>query len=337
MKHEKAFDLLKLSVAEGAGNTTRPLTHSLDSTKEGLAVDATRDEEWRAIAGCEGVYEVSNLGSIRSLPRTVSTSNGRTYRVANGLLKPTLHQKSGHLVVNLAHLGRKLTVHRVVAEAFLGLRSDQYVKHIDLDKTNNQVENLLCVSRFTPIEERFHDFLPAYRGGGECWVWVGPIHPNGYGTLGKRAGSAAKASHEYAHRVSYEIHYGPIPVGLEVMHTCDNRPCVNPAHLTIGTHAENMTDMGNKGRAYRGGVKPKSPASSQLGPANMDIHRANEIRSLHASGIGVKALADRFQISDSFVYSIVRELRWRNDTANDVTRSRRPRRNRNQPNRQGIA
>ena len=332
MNRNNASDLVKLHMAEGAGNTTRPLTHSLDSTKEGLAVNATRDEEWRSIPGCEGVYEVSNLGSIRSLARTVSTKNGRTYRVASGALKPTPHKKSGHLTVSLA--GRTLSVHRIVAEAFLGLQPDQYVKHVDLNKANNDVENLVCASKSTPIEERFKGFLPSIRGNGDCWVWMGPIHPNGYGTLGKRAGSTTRASHEYAHRVSYEIHRGPIPAAHEVMHTCDNRPCVNPAHLMVGTHAENMTDMGNKGRAYRGGVKPKSATSSQLGPANMDIHRANEIRSLHAGGLGVKALADQFQISDSFVYGIVRELRWRNDTTNDVTRSRRPRRNRNQPNRQ---
>lgn len=75
-----------------------------------------------------------------------------------------------------------------------------------------------------------------------CIVWTGTRVRSGYGLYrGRRA-----------HRVAYELAYGPIPPGLEVMHRCDNRPCVRPEHLWAGTHADNMRDKVAKGRAGKG-------------------------------------------------------------------------------------
>lgn len=84
-----------------------------------------------------------------------------------------------------------------------------------------------------------------------CWLWTANRLPKGYGVInvGGRAGSQ-----QLAHRVSWELHFGPIPDGLWVLHRCDNPPCVRPDHLFLGTVQDNVDDMVTKGRAnFRGG------------------------------------------------------------------------------------
>ena len=77
---------------------------------------------------------------------------------------------------------------------------------------------------------------------GECWEWKGALSKSGYGQT--RINGAQIRAHRYA----YAAFNGPIPEGLFVMHSCDNRKCVNPAHLSTGTHTDNMRDCAAKGR-----------------------------------------------------------------------------------------
>lgn len=92
-----------------------------------------------------------------------------------------------------------------------------------------------------PLEDRWRrDVTPG--GPDECWEWQGKrAAQTGYGVCYGRG----------AHRVSYELHHGPIPPGMLILHSCDNRPCVNPGHLRAGTQTDNMQDALRRGRNPR--------------------------------------------------------------------------------------
>lgn len=85
---------------------------------------------------------------------------------------------------------------------------------------------------------------------GECWVWTASLGTDGYGQFKFRK-SILKA-----HRLAYRVEVGPVPAGLCVCHHCDNRKCVRPSHLFIGTRQDNLADMRAKGRQARGADKP---------------------------------------------------------------------------------
>src|ERR1700684_1119117 len=79
----------------------------------------------------------------------------------------------------------------------------------------------------------------------ECWLWKGSLSDKGYGRIKLRKRWIK------AHRYSYELHHGEIPAGKLVLHSCDNRGCVNPKHLRLGTCMDNARDMVERGRANR--------------------------------------------------------------------------------------
>ncbi|WP_125921833.1 HNH endonuclease signature motif containing protein [Hymenobacter lapidarius] len=110
------------------------------------------------------------------------------------------------------------------------------------------------LKRFGPVklrlslEERFWTMVDKTEG---CWNWTGALNNAGYGMISDRAGAAPGSSTaKRAHRLSYKMLKGPIPEGGHVLHSCDNRKCVNPAHLSIGTNEDNIADRVGKGRSY---------------------------------------------------------------------------------------
>lgn len=129
----------------------------------------------------------------------------------------------------------------------------------------------------------------------DCWLWGGATDRDGYGKIGERGESIG------AHRVSYELANGPIPAGMCVLHSCDNPPCVNPGHLSIGTQADNMTDRDAKGRGPKGELNPNSV---------LDWPRVRDIRSRHAAGETCAAIARSMGVGKSNISMIVLNLRW---------------------------
>jgi hypothetical protein len=123
---------------------------------------------------------------------------------------------------------------------------------------------------------------------GECWEWTASKR-NGYGAF------SVGDKMMKAHRFAYTLTKGPIPDGLLVLHSCDNRACVNPAHLRVGTYADNKQDAIERGRH---------------GNAKLSVSEVVEIRNSYSAGATQQAIATRYGIHRSFVSNIINRKRW---------------------------
>ena len=134
------------------------------------------------------------------------------------------------------------------------------------------------------------------RSVGECWPWTKSTRTSGHGQFSIGTGDLVQA-----HRFAYTLAHGPIPDGLVVRHTCDNRPCCNPAHLIVGTQRQNIGDMHERGRASGGSV----PRPGDLNPnAKITQAQADEIRHRRSAGESVTSLATEYGLSKAQVSRI---------------------------------
>lgn len=129
----------------------------------------------------------------------------------------------------------------------------------------------------------------------ECWEWQGYKTVYGYGLIRRHYAAYM------AHRVSYELQYGAISEDAFLCHKCDNRACVNPNHLFVGSHKDNMRDMVVKDRQAKGG---------RIGNAKLTPAKVREIREL-AKVMTQSKVAASFGIHQGTVNSIVRRETWR--------------------------
>lgn len=135
----------------------------------------------------------------------------------------------------------------------------------------------------------------------ECWEWTGSKYYNGYGQFFENPNKIC------AHRFSYEMYYGTIFGNLLVCHKCDNRGCVNPHHLFLGTHKDNLADMYKKGRQNCKGAPGEKNCKAKL-----TEQQVLEIRYLHDSGkMKNKQLAEKFKTPVSTIESVVGRHTWK--------------------------
>lgn len=160
------------------------------------------------------------------------------------------------------------------------------------------------------FEQRFWEKVDKSNPDG-CWHWTGATQtPWGYGSF-NRGNHNGKSHTDVAHRVSYELTYGEIPQGLFVCHRCDNPICVNPDHLFLGTHQDNMIDMHQKGRSIEH-IKPERHARGERQHlAKLTADQVLQVRAMHDTGVSYSKLAKLFHVSKSSIYSIITRETWK--------------------------
>lgn len=141
------------------------------------------------------------------------------------------------------------------------------------------------------------------RSSDNCWEWT-TSKSHGYGIICE--GPAGNCTRHMAHRLSWEIHNGPIPKGLGVLHKCDNPPCVNPDHLFLGTQRDNMYDMMNKGRGF---VLPPRHGSNH-GMSKLDERKVLAIRDSIADGKKGKDIALDYGVTPTLISYIKNRKIW---------------------------
>lgn len=152
--------------------------------------------------------------------------------------------------------------------------------------------------KHAPLLERFWRRAGRTDDARACWEWRGYREQDEYGRITKDRKILL------AHRLSWEIHNGPIPVGMAVCHRCDNPPCVNPAHLFLGSNQDNLHDRDAKGRT------PRAPGIRN-GMAKLTDAIVVAMREDRGRGLTYDQLAAKYGINRSACCAICLRQKWK--------------------------
>jgi hypothetical protein len=148
------------------------------------------------------------------------------------------------------------------------------------------------VYKFLDVRSRLEEnSIPLTECG--CLIWMGRLNTMGYGRL------SVNGHDQYVHRASYELDVGKIPHGMNVLHRCDTPACINPDHLFLGTHGDNVADKVAKGRQLRG-----------QGVGNSKLKEA-DVLAIRASSRGVNETARLMGFSPMTISLIRNRKTWK--------------------------